>query len=141
MVKFYQTERFKEQEIIWEEKLKASGFIDAEQSIGSARKLKQYCPNVYRQSTKAAREAKTIYYALIAEKIYTEVFTNDIHKYIMSRVSDGQKLTSIHDELKSTRGAPCYEMIRFIVKRFEYRWRIKNYTAKQMNLARLPIRL
>lgn len=134
LVKFYETKRFKELEAEWEQRLAETGFKDAEKKIGNSRDLKQYAENVYQS---ARHDARDKYFDLLSECFLKEIFLE--HKIMQDYVA-GKRRVEILKELLASGVSIEYETIRFIIRRYEYRWGIKNYSARQMNLKKLPIR-
>lgn len=139
-LKYYETKEFRELERLWEEKLRQSGFIDVEKTLGSDRDLQQRASNAYRNASDVTKETRLAYYSMISERYARARFCDPLHRFVMQRVADGRKLTEIHAELIEMQTEINYETIRFIVRRYEYKWKIRNYTARQMNLKRLPTR-
>lgn len=120
--KFWQTQKFKELQRIWEERLRASGFIDAE----SNGKLRQNAFNSYRTQIHTVIENKQRYFELLGHWHHQEEFNNDIEKYIMERRSEGISIKQIGIELKAA-GKRISNRVSIgrIIRHYEKKWAIK----------------
>lgn len=135
-MKYYQTKQFRELEGAWEGKLKESGFEDIEKRVGSKKVMKNH--NDHASHYHKRLEEKAEYYRILNECFLREIFVD--HKIMRDFVA-GRKRAEIFRELLAMGHSIEYETVRFIVRRYEYRWGIKHYTPKEMNLKRPPIRL
>lgn len=135
-MKFYETEKFKKLSQEWEKKLQEDGFLDIEKNG----KIKQHASNCYRQASAETRRAKEIYFDLLVEFASKEKFETHKERIIMTSLSEGCTRKQIFKRLQNLGYKIHYDMLRYIIKRFEYKWGIKNYTPKQMKLKKLPIR-
>lgn len=139
-MKFYETPRFKELEEFWKKRLQDSGFQDIEK--GQA--LKQRASNAYRHAAIVVIEARQTYFDLLTKQVREEKFQCDLYRTIMEMWASGKTRMQILEAIKGGasqgREDRFYETIRFIIRRFEYKWNIKTYTAKQMKLKKLPTR-
>lgn len=137
-MKFYETQAFRDLEKEWDARLAEAGFRDAEKMIGADRKLKQGpCSGRYRQAKEQVRAAKIAYYEAMGAGFAKEVFLE--HK-VMQDYVNGKTRIEIHRELIAAGLGIEYETIRFIIRRYEYKWGIKHYTPQQMNLRKPPSR-
>ena len=136
-MKFYETKQFKELEQEWEQKLEATGFEDIEKKVGACRELKQFSSNWFRQAKEIVREMRARYFEKVSECFHQEIF---LEHRIMQDYAGGKKMIKIHAELSAEGFEIEYETIRYIIRRYEYKWGLKIYSAKQMNLKKLPIR-
>jgi len=133
MAKFWQTKSFKQLNEAWGKKLKESGFKDAEKN---ERFLKQKASYSYRRKyiTEEMREAKRQYFGLINENIGKELgFHDDSDRFIMEKTGEGWKIREISEALKSA-GMKKHnrDTIRYIRRRYENKWGIKNWTQNEM---------
>lgn len=124
---------FRELESQWEQKLTESGFKDIEKRIGEERRFKQSI-NVHPRDRHRKKQA---YFDLLAECFSREIFLD--YKIMQDYIS-GKRRVEILKELHALGIQIHYETIRCIIRRYEYKWGIKNYTLKQMGLKKLPIR-
>lgn len=124
-VKFYQTNKFKELQRVWERKLAEAKFNDVEININGRRYLRQRANNSYRAQVQIMRESKQLYYNLLGQHFHEEEFTDQVHKMIMERRSNGVKIKAISGELRAM-GERCHrETIRHIIRFYEVKWKIK----------------
>lgn len=122
----------------WEEKLKQSGFEDAEQTIGNERVLKQFSTNFSRNEPIEQTLARGRYYDLLRHRLTSVRFSNGIHRYVMHRVVDGAKNSEIHKELLAKGNPVNIHTVYLIIRRYEHKWGIRKWTAKELGLKRLP---
>lgn len=116
--KFWQTQRFKDLQKKWEERLKNSGFIDHERNG----KLTQNAANSYRTQSLAVIENKQRYYELIGQRCHDEDFSDPVEKYVMSRRAEGIGTKQIGQELKDINQKNSIETIRKIIRFYEKKW-------------------
>lgn len=119
--KFWQTERFKELQRKWNEKLRDSGFIDAERDG----KLIQNSANSYRTQIREVIENKQRYFELLGQWYHEEMFTNSVHNFVMRRRSEGISQKQISRELRDIGEINSHETVRKIIRYYEYKWQIK----------------
>lgn len=119
--KFWQTQRFKDLQGLWEEKLKESGFIDAE----SNGKLCQNSANSYRTQIQTVIQGKISYYDILSFRCHTEVFRDNVEKYVMERLAEGISRKQIRRELKTQGKRNGRETVRLIIKYYETKWHLK----------------
>ena len=156
MAKFWRTNEFKNLQSEWEEKLKESGFEDAEKEVGGDRVLKQRADYAYRSSADATREAKEEYFQLLSSWVrietqfdgekFFQLFlplpgvdplelkrTLSPDRLIMEMTAQGKNIQEISRELKR-RGMEKHnrDTIRYIRRRYEDRWGIRRWTREQM---------
>lgn len=118
----------------WDKKLKDSGFKDIEVEVNGNRCLRQRAiPSL----SKAARETfkqKAEYYLTISKKFVRQKFPNDLELMVMNHHADGKKIKEIQELLLDYGFKKHRTTITFIIRRWQKRWRLKNWTPKQMNL-------
>lgn len=131
-MRYWETKDFKALYKIFEQKLKEGGFIDAERTIDGKRMLIQYSSNVYRQAPAVDREAQIDYYSLVGEYIEKTVFKTKLDERIMRLVADGEKISEIVRKINTTGIYVHRQTVRFIIRRYENKWKIKNWNSKQM---------
>lgn len=124
----------------WENKLKQSGFEDAEQTVGNDRVLKQFSTNFSRQEPLQQSLSRGRYYELLLHRVNQSRFDDSVHKYIMHRTADGAKNSEIHRELSQRGQVINIHTVYLIIRRYEYKWGIRKWTAKQLGLKQLPKR-
>lgn len=117
----------------WYQKLKETGFVDAEKDVGKKQFLSQVSSNAYRQASEVIRECKSAYYSLLAECLFEDPPLDEIEKLILLRRSEGHKIKEISRELE-TRGERCHrQTIRFVIRRYENKWGIRKWNQAQLN--------
>ena len=120
--KFWQTEKFKRIERIWEEKLRESGFIDVENGNG---KLKQNAANSYRTNISQVIESKQRYFELLGHIAHEEQFRDEVERIVMQRRSEGATIKEISLELSAQGHRSHRQTIRKIIQHFERKWKIR----------------
>lgn len=123
--KFWQSQTFKELEKEWDEKLKESGFEDAEKAIGGIRVLRQRASNCYRSVSAVQRENKQRYFELLNSHSALELFEDRIEALIMARRASGYKIKQICEELRAMNERCHRQTIRLIIQKYELKWGIK----------------
>lgn len=119
--KFWQTPRFKELQKEWEDRLKESGFIDAE----AKGNLRQNALNAYRTQIHTVIENKRRYYELLGHYYHEEDFSCPVEKYVMERYASGISRPQIRKELKAAGKKNGRETIGKIVSFYAKKWGLK----------------
>lgn len=164
MAKFWRSSEFKKLQSEWEEKLRQSGFEDAEKEVGGDRVLKQRADYAYRSSTTATIEAKEEYFQLLSSWVRIETqfdgesffqlplplpgvdplelkrnISSD--RLIMEMTAAGKNIQEISRELKRRRMEKHNrDTIRYIRRRYEDRWGIRRWTREQMVSRRVRLK-
>lgn len=138
LVKFYETEKFKRLENEWYEKLSSEGFQDVEKRVGEALELRQFSGKPYYQNSDCQRFAKEKYFELIRECWELENFHNQMHAWIMQKIAEGQTAAEVYRELRLNKTKITYRTVRYLVRRYEHKWRIRIYTWREMKLRPRP---
>lgn len=132
MVKFWNNKQFKDLANEWEKKLQESGFKDIEKKG----KLKQKANYAYRRSyiTEEMREAKRNYLSLINNHCGSETeFSDESDRFIMEKTGEGWTIREISSALKEkSLRKHNRDTIRYIRRRYENKWGIKNWTQSEM---------
>ncbi len=115
-------EEFKKLQKLWYKRLEESGFKDIE-------KLED--KPVYDPPYLTKEYYELIYQAVQDEKT---VFRNNIHKYILTRHSEGAQIKAIVRELLGQGTPRDRKSIRIIIRKYEMAWNIRHYTLKQLNV-------
>lgn len=144
MAKFWRTPDFQELNKQWNEKLKKSGFDDAEEEVGGEKLLKQRASYAYRrrETTAVQRQNKLEYFMLIAQFIEREKgFEDESDKLIMQRTAEGLSIREISEELQRLK-KPKFnrDTIRYIRRRYEHRWGIRFWSKEAMVSRRVRTR-
>lgn len=78
-------------------------------------------------------ETKTIYYSLLTERIASANFANDIDRLILTWYAEGERIRDICEELEKLGMRRTRGSVRFIIRRYEMAWGMREYTLKQLN--------
>ncbi len=107
----------------WIQKLKESGFEDAEASG----RLKQRADNSYRTKNLTLIDAKQLYFDLLGQWAHEEEFKSEIHRIIIERRSNGVKIKDIVAELRRLpwlRRRRHSDNVRRVLRYYEKKWLI-----------------
>jgi len=132
-LKFFETENFKKAQKYWYDKLQAEKFPDHEKLVGTKLYLlpqsqSQYNDNVDRSNYDITLE----YYLRLARHVEQEEFKSDRDRLIMKFHSEGKRICRIIEALQ-TLGFPCHrQTVRFVIRKFEHKWKIRHWQKKQM---------
>jgi hypothetical protein len=137
-VQFWETKKFKKLSVVWEKKLKKSGFEDAEREHCGKVFLKQLAENAYGKTDKLERETRLEYYLLLSHLVDSAVFPNRLEELIMHKHADGFSITEIVNEAKKEKLPVFRHTVRYIIRRWHMRWGLKYWSLQKMNL-RKPI--
>ncbi len=90
----------------------------------------------YRDSPEDLRHIEAHYYTILSGYVNDEstVFRNDIHRYVLTRHSQGALIKHIVDELAQQGKRRNRWSVRFIIRRYEMAWKIRFYNDKQLNV-------
>lgn len=116
----------------WYKRLKDSGFDDQEDSDDDYRlrclieNMRLKCPLLLRVDIE--------YFEKILEAYENNETENETDKLIMHLYVGGARINEIEEHLKKNGQRKARNTIRFIIRKYEHRWQIKQYTRKQLNL-------
>jgi hypothetical protein len=134
MEQFWRTKKFKTLTVVWNKKLEASGFHDAEIELKGDRALKQRATNSYRQASELERESRLEYYCFLGYLAHNTIFVDEIEKFIMIRHSEGAEDKEIVEELKNMGVSRHRQTVSYVIKRWQVKWGVKNWSLRQRNL-------
>ncbi len=117
----------------WYAKLAEGGFEDAEELIGGELMLKQIAGHAYRDADDVQIECKESYFRLLSGNVKQERFRSKTDRIILLLRSDGAKIQQIVDTLMFLGKRRCRASIRFIIRKYEMRWGMRQYSPKQLN--------
>jgi hypothetical protein len=130
--KFWQTQKFKELQKKWEEKLTESGFKDIEHSSGN---LKLKTSSGYRNHkcmmSQEEIDAKSEYYRVLGQRHHEEIYTDPVAFYVMDRKADGVSVVQIMKELKEQGLKNSWPTVRKILRCYEAKWGISKKKTKR----------
>lgn len=119
---------------MWYERLGVDGFQDAEKMIGDRMELKQSATAPLKHvKNQLELETKTLYFRALSQCVHETVFVNDVEKFVMIAYADGQKIKSISIELENVGVNRSQAAIRYMIRRYEVLWGIRQYTRRQLN--------
>lgn len=134
--KFWKTSNFKVLAQEWETRLKESGFVDAEKTLGADRILKKSANYAFRraETTDIIRETKLAYFLALARHITNERhFSDKSDRFIMEKTAEGWTIKEISFAMQSLGLRKSNrDTIRYIRRRYEHRWRMREWTPQQM---------
>ena len=134
MAEFWRTKVFKVLSKEWNDRLKITGFIDAEIELKNDRALKQRATNSYRQATELERESRLEYYCFLGYLTNNTLFPTELEKHIMVRHADGATIKEIVQEISSRGISRDRKTVRRIIRRWQTKWGIINWSLKEMHL-------
>lgn len=134
MEQFWRTKKFKTLIVTWNKKLEESGFDDAEVELKGDRALKQRATNSYRQASQLERESRLEYYSFLGYLAHNTMFVDETEKFIMIRHSEGAEDKEIVEELQNMGCSKHRQTVSYIIKRWQVKWGIKNWSLRQRNL-------
>jgi hypothetical protein len=131
----------------WDAKLRASGFVDIEKEVNGKLIIAEkdfshgVMAELYRRPAEVVRSASEEYYRRLSQHCEAEKeFEDDSDKLIMELTSNGHSIKEISDELKK-KGLRKHnrDTIRYIRRRYEHKWQIRQHKPHQMT-SRRPTR-
>lgn len=120
---------------VWYEKLAEAGYEDIEHFVADRLVLKKSVMYPFKHTDFERMTIQQEYFRLLGIKVNDEetYFKSEVDRYILTRHAEGTKSKTIELELKG-RGTPRHRhSIRFIIRRYEFRWGIKSYSERELN--------
>lgn len=130
---FWKTPDFKSLQRAWYARLEREGFRDAEEIVGGEYVLKQIAAHPYRGMGHLAIQTKEAYYRLLGLQVQTGDFASEVDRLILTMFADGRRIKHIVEALHNLGTPRARNTIRFIIRKYEMRWGLREYTAKQLN--------
>lgn len=129
---YWKSEHFKALQKEWYRRAADSGFDDHESVIEGEYELKDLRP--YRSHEGELRKIRDIpYYDKLTDLVNAHNFSDEVHKIVLTLCSQGKRIKFICLELKKMGTPRTREAIRFIIRKYEMLWGIKQYSKKQLN--------
>lgn len=125
------SDEFKKLQKDWYQRLKENGFKDIEKD----ERLNEPVETLFRNTDEFLMPLQEEYYRLLSQAVNDEntVFKNEADRYILTKYSEGMQIKDIVEDL-SKLGMPRKRLaIRYIIRRYEMKWKIKTYSKKQLN--------
>lgn len=130
---FWKAKEFKALQKQWYQRLSDEGFKDAETLSEKCLTLKKIQERPYCAVAEVVRETREAYYTLMAQKVQEAVFRNEIDRLIMIWHADGMKACAIGRELTAIGEYRNRNTIRYLIRRYEHAWGMREYTPKELN--------
>ncbi len=130
---FWKTQAFIALQEAWYQRLEAEGFKDAEETVAGELVLRQIAAHPYRGTEPLERETKERYFRFLAQQVQEAEFKSEVDRIILIKHAEGEKIKRICEELNKQGQARCRGTIRFTIRKYEMRWGLRQYTAKQLN--------
>lgn len=135
MSKFYEDPKFKTLRDKWYKRLKQVGFEDAEQVLDHDLVLKQFSANVlsrYAHGSGLELNAKVLYFQALSANLAEHPPEDEGERLILEMTSQGMLVPEMAPILKA-KGLPYgRETIRYVVRRYETKWKIQTWTADKL---------
>lgn len=79
---------------------------------------------------------KTEYFSRLYHAVNDEntVFRNELDKYILTRYANGARINTIMNELNGMGESLRRNSLRFIIRKYEIAWKVRNYLPNQLNI-------
>jgi hypothetical protein len=120
----------------WDEKLKESGLKDAEKTVRGKRVLKDTASSINKKSKQTVWVEKSNYFELVTENIVKTNFETLTEELVMRKHAEGKGISEIVQDLQNLKIKIYRGTIRFIIRRFEHLWGIREWTSKDRRLKR-----
>lgn len=135
-MKFWQTNQFRKLQNDWYERLKTTGFVDAEEMISGEMQLKQFSGAAFRVNRgkeQLVRENIEAYFCQLGEKAHNQVYDNHIEEMIMQAYADGARVCHILQMLRENQTPRCRTTVFNIMRHYLNLWGMKNYNSRRNN--------
>lgn len=128
-------DEFKKLQEHWYEKLYDEGFEDVEEFKNGELVLKKFATQRFYRLNKFHRETRLEYFIILSEVALSEdtIYKNPADKHILIRYAAGAQIKVIVSELKALQTPRARDSVRFIIRRYEMLWGLRNYTNKQLH--------
>ncbi len=127
---------FKELQKEWYAILKQHGFKDIEIVKEGELFLRHTDSTYWYRKSRQMNESNAEYLAVIRSIVGDKDthFRNDVHRYILDRYGEGISIKEIVNGLVARGTKRNRKSVRFIIRRYEMAWKLRTYTAKQLNV-------
>lgn len=128
-------EKFKSLQKYWYDILKVSGFEDIEKLVGGELVLKQGADHHLWNVNQLDKEMREEYFTIITHKVNDEetVFRNEVDRIVMQGHAMGAMIRDIIHTLNTHGETRSRASVRYIIRRYEMAWNIRQYTPRQLN--------
>lgn len=138
-IRSWKSTEFKSLQKDWYKALADEGFVDAEELIGEELVLRQTAAHPYQGLPEVVRQSKEDYFRLLAQHTQKEVFKRSVDRWILALRSQGHQIKTICAYLIVMDMARERKTVRFIIRKYEMKWGIREYTPKQLNYLKIPV--
>lgn len=141
-MEFWRTKRFKELSKEWNQKLIESGFVEIEfeNKNGSRSLIRTRANRRFQRSDPISREAILNYFLAVSHRVNSESFPSEVDSMVMIRHSEGATIKEIVDELALNGIRKDRKIIRFIIRRYQMKWGIKDWSREPMIFRKIVIK-
>ena len=122
-MEFWRTKGFKKLQLVWNEKLKESGFKEELENIASTS---------YGKASPLERETRLEYYLKVEECFNKTIFDDPAECIIMGLHAQGCDSREIGVKLLEAGISRHKRTILYTIKRYQMKWGIRSWTPKQM---------
>lgn len=133
-MRFWQKPEFKALQRDWYNKLEELGHIDEEWLLENGELHLKANPVSRGRLTSLQIKNGLNYFTALWEKIGAELFESDVDRIILELYGGGARIKEIEEYLANRDQRRARNTIRFIIRKYEHKWEIKQYTRKQLNL-------
>ncbi len=130
---YWRTKHFKALQIEWYEKLKDTGFDDAEELIGEEMLLRQIAAHPYRGMDDLGITTKKAYYRFMSQMVEDTKFESSVDYLILKLFAEGTKIHSIVEALTQIGSKRGRDTVRFTIRKYEMKWGLRMYSPKQLH--------
>lgn len=130
-------DEFKKLQQHWYQVLADHGFEDIEQIKNGRLTLTPIADRFYEKTRDAFwREDRESYFRVLGQLVHDQdtFFRSDTDRLIMTRYAEGSTVKAITEELALFGVSRHRHSIRFVIRRYEVKWQIRNYNHKQLNV-------
>lgn len=120
----------------WEQALADSGFVDCEHTKNGERVLKQFTtPDRlfrYQQQDSGVAHATAEYYRALEEGLRLDTKMPALDRHVMALHLLGRRIFTIVDDLTVAGFTLQRAAVRYLIRRYEQKWGIRQYTKKKL---------
>lgn len=131
---YWKTQHFKALQAQWYERLRDSGFSDAEEIVGDDLRLRQNSDAHRRYLRDSVRvDCKADYYYVVSQHVHETEFDTEIDEIILTLYADGKNAKEICAELRIRGKCRNRNTIRYRIRHYEVQWGLRQWTPRQLN--------
>lgn len=130
---FWNKSSFKALQRAWYQRLKDEGFQDAEKLINGRLVLAQSASHPYKGHNEVTIQEKETYFMELCQCVYNHEFDDEVDRLVLTWYSQGRKIKEICEDLDQRGELRARNTVRFIIRRYEIAWGLRNYRPNQLN--------